>query len=279
MTDTDDMTEVNVDATWTGHIGLPDINSSLAVAFPEWRTKFAALGTSTAINWLIGQGVGDGSPLLRIDHGANTGLIWVYKTAASDDETQAACIIKGGSSCALAISGGEVEYCRDLNETGSAATINVSQASDDNATTLWIGSGAGSCTRLTVSGGATVHWDSGTTGSTISTVYTYDGSTFNTAGTVIITTFHSYGGASNLNSTGTITTINAMGDSDIDFTGFGSARTVTTLNCYPGCTVSFPVGGTAGIAVTVTNFKRKGGNPALITINAPPVYTIVDESP
>lgn len=141
---------------------------------------------------------------------------------------QKALYLKGSNIATLEVVKGTVGVAVLPGETATVATLLCSyvstQASDVN---LEVGSGV-TLTTLTQSGGTCVMHCAATT------VTNAAGTTFTSEGSGTIGTLNAYG-TCNLNSTGTITTLNAYGT--VDFTGERSAKTVSTLNRFPGSTI------------------------------------------
>lgn len=75
--------------SFTGTIGLPQINTSNGVPYGEYRTRYLTLdegGTGTAITHLIGMGAGAGSPNIFISHDSSITLVTsatIYNTGTS----------------------------------------------------------------------------------------------------------------------------------------------------------------------------------------------------
>lgn len=64
LTDTNNYASLTVNSSFTGTIGLPEVNAS---QYPEYRTQYLTLGTGSAITVTLGYGAGTFSSRIRLD--------------------------------------------------------------------------------------------------------------------------------------------------------------------------------------------------------------------
>lgn len=146
--------------------------------------------------------------------------------------------IKGSNIATLTINKGNVGIAPLDADTATVATLNVGYDSTlATDSTVTVGSGV-TLTTLNQTGG-TVYLNCAAT-----TVTNSASTTLYTSGSGAITTLNAYG-TCYLNSTGTITTLNCYGT--VDLTQSKAARTITTINLYPGSTLRY------NSAITFTN--------------------------
>lgn len=189
-----------------------------------------------------------GSQRINLDLGTTTGAtVVVVQTCQSTADTgQAPVRIKGANAGnILVVYSGYVEIANNApGETATFPVVDVqpSQTTGAQAAVVYLSSG---CTLTTVNQSAGTL----TVNSNVTTL-TQSAGTLITQGSGTIATLTA-GGTAYLNSTGTITTLNAISGGTADFSGDARAKTVTTLNAYKGCTVNLNNG--AKNSVTITN--------------------------
>lgn len=214
---------LNVNAGYSGQIGLPLINADGQVTYNEYRTTSLTLAGGTAV--INSTGINR----CNLAFGANTTTIRVLSTGARlDTNTPVVLVIGGNGSSELDISKGDVGIAF---YQGQAATFPVIKtgyiANPLQDVSLIVGSGA-TLTTVTKNGG------NARISSNVTTV-TQDvlGGTLTIADAATVTTLNAYGGTVAISSTGTIGTINAYGQAIIDADQDPRARTITNpINVY-----------------------------------------------
>ena len=203
------LTSLNIAASFTGKIGLPQVNES--GGYYEYRSRYLNV-LATTVN--IGYGEGSGSGRLLLDLGANATTLIITSTGSPVDQAIPALCVKGsGSTYTPTILSGSVGFAV---ETGQTATLDTVTVSGDS--TVMLGSGC-TLTTVTVNAGV-VTMNSGAT-----TLNVVAGEVHVLAGAV--TTLNVDGGTVFYRSTGTITTLKVGTEATIDFTRDPRARTVS----------------------------------------------------
>lgn len=158
--------------------------------------------------------------------------------------------LKGSNLATVEIGKGNVGIAPLVGETATVATLLVNYVTNVlSDCDVVVGSGV-TLTTLTMSGGK-VELNCAATTVTVAT-----GSELTTYGSGAITTMNVQGTAY-LNSTGTITTLNVYSGGVVDFTRDRSARTVSTINLYPGASIKYH----GGITLTTRNLPGDGSVP------------------
>lgn len=117
------LTLLDIQASYTGKIGLPRRNKDQALEYNEYRPRYL---DCDATNVRIGWGEGNGSPRIMLDLGSVLTTVTVYKSAASEDTGYHAIRLKAtNASNALVVYGGTVDIAPDENEVSTFATISV----------------------------------------------------------------------------------------------------------------------------------------------------------
>lgn len=134
------LTALNRDMSFTGNIGLPDVNEN---GYREYRDKYLAIGITTQTH---GLGVGDGSNLVRINNGSvqTTGLI--YQTGASVDDFPAFDWLGTHAANAWTIMRGSFGAAVFDNAVSTIASLTMAYPftdDDDGAAELTVRLGAG----------------------------------------------------------------------------------------------------------------------------------------
>lgn len=207
-------------------------------------------------NWVVDVGdsgnVGSpasGSPLFKINFGTNTFTLTARNSAAFSSMTGRAPIqITGGSSSSklYVVGPARVDVAAGAGDTASLSVIGNSGGSSN----VIVGSG---CTLITgdCSAGTTI-FNCGMT-----TLSTTSGASVTTQGSGAITTA-SIGGQANLNSTGTITTLNVYAKGVANFANNIASRTVTTANLYADGTIMLNPSTPSHVTLSTLN-KLNGG--------------------
>lgn len=212
------LTSLNVAASYTGAIGLAEVNRSGSSNYLEYRDQYLAI-SATTMN--VGSGDGDGATLLKINTGSVQTTINCRLTGQGSDSTAPTFAWKGThASSAVNLSGGNFGASVYGGEAATIATLNVSGDS-----TFYGGPGL-TLTTLNLAGGGAV-LNSGAT-----TVVQYDGLLVIYSGA--FTTLTVDGGTCTYNSTGTITTLNVGNAGVTQFANDLRTRTATNCNVYAG---------------------------------------------
>ena len=225
----DDLTGVtlaslNIQASFTGKIGLAFYDTSNANPYVEYRERYLQIG-ATLLN--IGDKTGDGSSRILLDLETIQTAAVVFFTDTSDEENEfgAVEIINSGAASTIQVLAGTVDIAPRDDDTATIVTIIV------DGGVLRCGSGVTHTT-------ATVNNGLFATKSNITTVNQFAGNvSIQDAATV--TTINANGGGLGYTSSGTITTLN-MGPNNattlpvVSFAADGKARTVTDVNLNRG---------------------------------------------
>lgn len=113
---------------FTGKIGLAPINSDTSgKPYREYRTRYLTFDdNSVNTSYLIGQGDGQGSTRINIDHGAGQATITVYGLTGRDSASPnvpPVCMKGSHTATSLINLGGDVGYCHFTDEAGHLASI------------------------------------------------------------------------------------------------------------------------------------------------------------
>lgn len=232
------LAELHISDTFTGDIGLPEINQD-ATDYHEYRATFLAIA-ATVLNIGTGDGSGAGSGRLKIDNGSVQTTLTVYGTGGASEPDVPALVWKGThASNVVNVYGGSVGLSVYGTDSAVVATLRV----EGGGTAVRCGDSC-AVTTLTMAGG-TVLFD----GATVTTV-TQDGGTLTLRDSGTVTTLTVNEGALVYRSAGTITTLAVGAHGVADFTQDVRGRTITNLvNVYPGgalldgfATVTFSAG-------------------------------------
>lgn len=234
------LTSLNIAKTYTGKIGLPDVNTS---GYYEYRDKYLIF-KATTVN--VGYGdSGSGSSRIRWNGSSEQATINVSATGQPEvDGVPALQILGTHASNALNITRGSVGVALGPSETSTLATIRLgyeqSAASDAN---LALGSGVTLSSATITQSGGTLFINSNTSALSMNggTATVFSG----TVGALTIDAGQCY-----YQSTGTITTLIVGGDGDIDFSRDLRARAITnTVLLYENAGFSDPQGTISGTPV------------------------------
>lgn len=222
------LASLTIDSTYTGRIGLPEINAESTAPYVEYRAQFFAVGATT-IN--IGQGSGPGSGRIKLDQGAVQTALSIYQTAGGVDSSEIPAIQWKGThvSNTVSVYRGEFGAAVYLNETAVIATLRVGYVeSQDGDATVRCSSGV-TLTTVSILGGE-VELNSGAT-----TITKIGGDLTLNAGNV--TTLTNDLGVVRYRGTGTITTCTIGNGGVLDVEDDMRGRTITTLNLHAGAVV------------------------------------------
>lgn len=235
------LTSLNIAASFTGDIGLAEVNSFGSTSYLEYRSQYLAIGATT-IN--IGDGAGQGSGRLKINNGSVQTTLNVRGTATGAEQDLEALLWKGThASNAVNVTRGTVGVAVYGGETATIATLRVGyQTSQLTDSQVRIGAGT-SLTTLNQSGGQVV------LNAGLTTVSKTGGELAITSGNV--TTLTDDNGTTTYSGAGTITTLNVGHKAFVDFGQDMRGRTVTDANFYSGSRMEDPFS-----TVTWTNPPR-----------------------
>lgn len=227
------LASLNIGTTYTGYIGLPEVNADKE-PYPEYRPQYLAIG-ATACN--IGNGAqgGQGTGRIKLNTGTAQTTLTVTFTGSPLEQDVEPVQWKGThASNVVSVFRGSVAVAGYASDTATVATLNVgymtSQGSDAN---VRVGAG---CTLTTVnqSGGSLYI-------SCAATTVTQTAGSLVLRGTAAYTTL-TVGGSLVYLSSGTITTLTVTGGGSVDFGQDMRARTCTNATLYSGATLNDPFG-------------------------------------
>lgn len=259
-----DVAVLHIKASFEGTIGLPFMNED-DDAYQEYRERYFLL--NGAANAYIGEGDGDGSERLMLNLQAIQSNVLVAKTATSADDYHA-LIIKGtNSSNVLKAEGGSVDIAPFAGETATFATLT---ASNDAIIRTW---GGVTLTTVNCDGDSAVTIHSAAALTDITTINVRENATCTLRGDNAVGTINIDGSSATLDlqSSGTVTTLNLYPGATLDVTSNPTGVTVTTINIYGPCTINDPNG-----KLTVTNAIS---NWAQVTFNGQPKRAVTLGSP
>lgn len=235
------LSSLNIAASFTGTIGLPEVNSDGSADYYEYRSQYLAI-SATTLN--IGTGEGRGSGRIKINVGTNQTAVNVRATGTGLDQDVPALLWKGThAGNVMNATAGSIGVAWFGGETATLATLTVGYV-QSRETDVKLIAGAGlSLTTLSMSGGQV------TLAAGLTTITKNGGTLVLLAGSV--TTWTDDQGTSAYLGTGTITTLNVGSGCSFEFTRDMRARTVTNTNLYRGSSTLDPFG-----TVTFTNAPR-----------------------
>lgn len=219
----------------TGQMGLPEINEDdPSLPYGEYRPRFIKFNVPPTLTE-IGQGDGQGSPLVKLDLGqtatATTSTVNVYGTAAPLVQDGRAVALKmtatGTGANHVAVSRGSVGLAMFPGEAlgfGTSGTLRVGfQTSQDSDADVLVGSGVTMPDTVTKTGGRMI------VASNMTTLNHRGGETV-VNGTATLTTGNHDKGTIRWNSSGTVTTWNVGSEATIGWNGDPRPKTVTNCN-------------------------------------------------
>ena len=218
------VTELHIEQTYTGTIGLPRINTDggTGSSYYEYRETYLKIG---ATELFIGEKEGDGSDRIKINLGSVQSTVLITDSGESPDGNTPPILLLGThASNVINVNRGTLGVAYYPTEIATVATLRQAffdDATDD--TTVYLGAGA-TVTNITKTGGV-LDINSGTT------------SFQQTAGTTSIyygahTVLNILAGLVNYNSTGTLATVNLSGDAVLVFDQDARPKDVTVINKY-----------------------------------------------
>jgi len=226
--------DVYIDASYTGGVGLPDVNAS--GGYREYRQKFWQINGVTGACY-VGKGAGSGSGRLKLDFRSAAVTINVELTGTPSDQNQKALTVIGShANNVLEVNKGSVALAPQAGDTANFPTVRVgSIKSVSTDVDLYVGRGCSAVTTLSQNGGNVVAEVAVGTLTKIAGDFTILGAA--TMGTVT-----NDGGNYYWQSSGTMTTGTFRGDtSKLDCSRDNSTRAATTLTVREGATLNDPM--------------------------------------
>lgn len=220
------LASLNIPATYTGEIGLPEFNNN----YVEYRDTYLTI-SATIIK--IGAGEGGGSPRIQINTGTNATAVSVFKTGSPQNAGQPALWLRGSNAGnTLDVLKGVVGTAYGAGETAQFPTIRVGYTdSAPSDSTLYIGAGTSTVTTLNMNGGKV------NTQANVTTATIFDG-ILTTLNSVTVGTCNGQKGKLFHQSNGTITTLTLGTGFTADFSRDLRTRTVTNCTADKGCTLT-----------------------------------------
>jgi hypothetical protein len=171
---------------------------------------------------LVGPGTSTESTPININFGATASTITIFDSGDNSNAYDPAIrILCNSASTVLHLRKGKVGIALGNGETATMGTINQNYDTEQESDTeLYLGAGVTLTTLNKVGGKGIINCGA--------TTITNNGGDLRTEGSGAIVTLTASKGEIVSNSTGTITNLNAIGESIIDFTKSSAARTVTT---------------------------------------------------
>ena len=224
---------LDIDSTYTGQIGLPDINVSggATSGYSEYRGVYLAI-SATKIN--VGRGTGQGSSLIRLNVGSNQCTLNIYAT--SSPPSQGAYVVDFlGTHASNAVNASRGSFMV-AGKPGTTSTISVanigSQGSPASDVQALFGDGCTLGTVLQEAG--TVQYNCSLTTLTIASGIAQ------ILGTSTIGTAVNFAGVLNYDTSGTLGSYTGGNGSLIDFSRVNVARTVSACTLNYGASYNDP---------------------------------------
>lgn len=218
------LTELHIEQTYTGTIGLPRINTDggTGSSYFEYRETYLKVG---ATELFIGEKEGDGSERIKIDLGSVQSTVLITNSGDSPDGNTPPILLLGTHpSNVINVNRGELGVAYYPTEVSTVATLRQAffdDATDD--TTVYLGAGV-TVTNITKTGGVLdINSETTTFQQTAGTTTIHDG-----AHSVL----NILAGMVNYNSTGTLATVNLSGDAVLVFDQDARPKDVTVINKY-----------------------------------------------
>jgi hypothetical protein len=212
--------EVDIDSTFTGYVGLPLIHSASPTDYYEYLERYLRVNATKVV---VGAGSGNGSSRILLDLGSVQSAIYVHGTATSSDTGYSALKLKGThASNTLYADGGTTDIAPYGGET---AVINTATVAGSAYVRFFSGCTLGT---LEVLGSGVVEIDSLAANTDITTITIRDSADVTVTGTNDITTVYVYSGMFRPLGTFTVTNVKVGAGGKIDTDG--STGTVTFTN-------------------------------------------------
>lgn len=217
-------------ASYTGTIGLPEVNADGTDEYVEYREQYLKIGVSPG-TLTIGSGPGNGSDRIKINTGTVATILTAFQSGRGNDGELEAILWKGThASNTLTVYRGEVGVAVFGGESAVIATLKLGYV-DNEASDAIVRCGTGvTLTTVNQQGGEL------DLNSAVTTVTKLGGSLQFRTGAV--TTLTNDGGSVVYSSSGTVTTLNVGTGGQVQFDP--TARTVTNANAYAGSAILDP---------------------------------------
>ena len=228
LTDTTNYARIDIDASFTGSIGLPATNAN---SYPEYRTRYLTLGDGLgSITVNIGSGTGAHPSRCYIDFANATVTLTVLDGAANQLDYPMEFLNLGSSSTAQVFGGGVLF---DDSTTGTISSIKVVNRSGTRSQPRIETTSAVTTTTVEVYGGTATLYGSGTT------LKARDGAIVTVAGAAAFPNVTVSGRAEILweSSGGIATMLTVQAEGKIDFGRTSSTKTVAACDIYATATV------------------------------------------
>jgi hypothetical protein len=226
------LTSLTINASYSGTIGLPEVNEDEDEAYPEYRSTYLTIGATTLT---IGRGDGQGSGRLKISNSNIQTALDVQSTGSGLDANLPALLWKGtNASNVVNITSGSMGIAHVAGET---ATVTTLRASGDAV--VIAGSGTTLTTLNQAGGDVTLYAGLTTVTKTGGTLTLWAGN---------VTTITDDEGVTRYLGTGTVTTWNVGSGAVAAFTpadvprGTLAGCTITNCTLYAGAALLDPWG-------------------------------------
>lgn len=222
---------LDVRASFTGTIGLPDVNED-AAEYPEYRARELAISATSLV---VGEGDGGGSGRVKVNVGSNACTLTVRGTGSPLDGERGALQWRGthASNVVNAYSG-DVDVAETAGHTATVATLRVGQDDGSGQVAVRCGAGVSLTTVAQTAGALTLR--------AAATTVTMHGGALALYGAATVSTLTNNAGSVDYRSSGTVTTYNGGPSGSIDFSRDLRARTLTNCTLLPGSSLSDPGG-------------------------------------
>jgi hypothetical protein len=226
------LTSLNLHSTFTGDLGLPDIN--VTSGYYEYRQKELLVGITT-LN--VGEGGGGGSGRIRINGQAIQTTLNVYATGASKEAGVPALRWRGThASNVVTVRSGDVGIAWDNTFSATVATLNLgSESNPSSDAVVWCGAG---CTLTTINQNGGVLTVNGAVGGTWT--ITKGDAYVRLSGTLTAVKMQFGAGTLFHDSSGTITALTIGKDCVFDASRSKVAFTITNCTMYGGAKLLDP---------------------------------------
>lgn len=220
---------LHIDSTFTGPVGLPDINPT---GYVEYRPKY---WTCAPLTVYYGENNGTGSGLVRIDKGSASAVAWIiYQTGSPSTNGQGALqIIGANAGDTMVITSGFVSGGVGAGNTFQLSTLKTGYLNSP-ATDVTIYFGTTAVLGTISQNGGTLYCPSNVTALTMS-----DG-IFYLEESATLGTFLGYGGTLFDMSNGLITSLTVDSGCTVDKSSDGRAQTITNATFRNGSTFLDP---------------------------------------
>lgn len=244
-------TTVTVYKSFTGNIGLPEVNSdNSSKLYPEYRTTYFTLDDNTAtttFNLEVGEGTGSGR--LKFDSGAGQAVVNIFGKGSRID-TGTPCVLWKGSHASNVVrnNAGDLGIAFFGGETATVATLVTGDGPTSQASTI-CGTGV-TLTTVTCSGGSLETNSAYTTGTANAGNWVHKAGTAGSTTVNKNATFYPNGAA-------TLTTLDINGGK-VDCTKGTATFTVTnTITMSAGSQFLDPAGRSGNVVIQLRDCTLK----------------------